>query len=70
MLDKDGQEIPIFNCNSQRIQRRLPLMDPNKSQCSTLLKLNNIHTLFNTPDQLFEHDDLYNNPSSSNTPSH
>jgi len=70
MLDEDGQEIPIFNRNGQRIQRRLPLMDPDESQCGVLLKLNNIHALFNTPDQLFEHDDLYNDPSSSNSPSH
>ena len=69
LLDEDGQEIPIFNRNGQRIERRLPLIDPDESQCGVLIKLNNIHALFNTPDQLFEHDDLFNN-SSSNTPSH
>src|SRR5260221_1529194 len=45
-------------------------MDPDESQCGVLLKPNIIHALFNTPDQLFEHDDLYNDPSSSNSPSH
>jgi len=69
-MDDDGQEIPIFNLDGKRIDRRLPLVDHNESQCGVLLKLKNIHALFNADDQLFQHDDLDNPSSHSNPPSH
>lgn len=69
LLDEEGQEIPIFDHNGQRIERRLPLIDDQEAQCGVLVKLKNIHALFNTDDQLFQHDQLYN-PASSSPPSH
>ena len=67
LLDEDGSEIPIFDHTGKRIDRRIPLLDHNESQCGVLIKLPNIHALFNTDDQLYQ-DDHIQDPSLSPPP--
>lgn len=67
LLDKHGQEIPIFDKHGQRIERRSALLRKDEPQCGVLVKLDNIHGLFNNPKQHYQPN---NPPSSQESTSH
>jgi len=47
LLDDEGNEVPIYDFDGDRIPRRTPVVDPGQPPCGVLLDLMDIQTLFN-----------------------
>jgi hypothetical protein len=52
LFTEQGQEIPIYNSDGDKINRTIPYADEDEGQCGVLMDLDNIHALFNPDSQL------------------
>lgn len=63
LTSEDGKEIPVFDSNGKRIQRRTGYIDAEEGACGVLMNLENIQALF-TPDVQNHEDDEYTSDGS------